>query len=255
MPLRFSVNLNLFFKEQPLPRRIARAAALGFHEVEFWGWWDEDLAAIAEEAKQHGVRIAGFCTKFVSLVDRNRHPEYLEGLRQSLETARRLDCPMLISQVGQELPGLPREAQHQALIDGLRLAAPLLEKAGVTLTIEPLNLLIDHKGYYLSRSDEAFEIVRQVGSPRVKVLFDVYHQQITEGNLINNIRSGAEWIGHYHIAGHPGRGEIGSGEIDYRNVLRAIAETGYRGSIGIELTAKGTDEAALKEVLELSRGL
>jgi len=157
--------------------------------------------------------------------------------------------------VGQELPGLPREAQHQALIDGLRLAAPLLEKAGVTLTIEPLNLLIDHKGYYLSRSDEAFEIVRQVGSPRVKVLFDVYHQQITEGNLINNIRSGAEWIGHYHIAGHPGRGEIGSGEIDYRNVLRAIAETGYRGSIGIELTAKGTDEAALKEVLELSRGL
>lgn len=252
MSLKFSPNLNIFFKDVPFPERIAKAAALGFQQVEFWGWWDEDVDAIAQAAQQNNVAIAAFCTKFVSLVDASQRAEYLAGLKETLQVAAKLDCHTLISQVGNELPGVSRAEQHASLVEGLKAAAPLLAEAGVTLVIEPLNLLVDHAGYYLSRSDEAFDVVREVDSPYVKVLFDIYHQQITEGNLISNIRKGAALIGHYHIADNPGRGEIGTGEIHYPNVLKAIAETGYMGCVGVELfPAHGSDEAALQGVLGL----
>ena len=253
MSLNFSPNLNIFFKEVPFADRIAKAAALGFKQVEFWGWWDEDLDAVEKAAKTSNVAIAAFCTKFISLVDASKRDEYIAALKETIQVAAKLNCRTLISQVGNELPGVPRSEQHASLVAGLAAAAPLLAEAGVTLTIEPLNLLVDHAGYYLARSNEAFEAVRKVNSPYVKVLFDIYHQQITEGNLISNIREGAQWIGHYHIADNPGRCEIGTGEINYPNVLKAIEETGYKGYIGVELFPKhGSDDAALQGVLKLA---
>jgi len=253
MSLKFSPNLNIFFNECSFSDRIAKMAELGFKQVEFWGWWDEDIDAVAAAAKKNGVSIAAFCTKFVSLVDASKRAEYIEGLRETLAVAKKLGCRTLISQVGNELPGVPRSEQHASLVAGLSAAAPILAEAGVTLTIEPLNVLVDHAGYYLARSDEAFEIVREVDSPYVKVLFDIYHQQITEGNLIANIRKGAQWIGHYHVADNPGRGDIGTGEINYPNVLKAIKETGYEGCIGIELFPKTGDLAALQGVYKLAQ--
>ncbi len=108
------------------------------------------------------------------------------------------------------------------LVDGLRQAAPLLEAANLTLVIEPLNDRIDHPGYYLVRSDEAFEIIDQVGSPSVKVVFDIYHQQISEGQLIANITSNIDKIGHFHAAGNPGRHELTRGELHYPSIFAAI---------------------------------
>lgn len=112
--------------------------------------------------------------------------------------------------------------------------APFLEEAGVTLVVEPLNILVDHPGYYLYSSEEAFQIIDEVGSPNVKVLFDIYHQQIMEGNLISRIQRNINKIGHFHAADNPGRHELYMGEIQYLNVFRAIEETGYRGYIGFE---------------------
>jgi len=253
MSLKFSPNLNIFFQDVPFPDRIAKVAALGYKQAEFWGWWDQDVDAIAAAAKKSNVAIAAFCTKFISLVDASKRAEYLEALQETIDVAAKLNCRTLISQVGNELPGVPRCEQHASLVAGLAASAPLLAKAGVTLTIEPLNLLVDHAGYYLARSDEAFEVIREVNSPNVKVLFDIYHQQITEGHLIRNIRDNAQLIGHYHIADNPGRGEIGTGEINYPNVLKAVEETGYQGYVGVELFPKhGTDEAALQGVLKLA---
>jgi hydroxypyruvate isomerase len=250
--IKFSPNLNIFFRQFPMAERIEKVAGLGFRQVEFWGWWDEDIDALQAAAEASDVAITAFCTKFVSLVDKTRRESYLTGLEETLTVAKRLNCPTIISQVGDELKGVTREEQRASLIEGLAVAAPMLEQAGTTLTIEPLNILVNHPGYYLTRSDEAVDIVRQVDSPKIKVLFDVYHQQITEGNLINNIRSGSEWIGHYHIADNPGRCEIGRGEINYRNVLKAIEETGYQGTVGVELFPKyGSDASALEGLSQL----
>ena len=151
----------------------------------------------------------------------------------------------MITQVGDDL-GNSRYAQKRNLIAGLKASVPLLENADMLLVFEPLNTLVDHPGYYLTSSEEAFEIVEAVGSPRVKVLFDIYHQQIMEGNLIQRIRENIDKIGHFHAAGNPGRNEPYYGEINYPELFRAIDETGYQGYVGFEYVPV---DAPLKGIL------
>jgi hydroxypyruvate isomerase len=116
----------------------------------------------------------------------------------------------------------------------LKASVPLIERLGITLVLEPLNVKVDNVGYFLVSSSEAFDIVREVNSPYVKVLYDIYHQQITEGNLIQTITENISNIGHFHAAGSPGRHELETGEINYVNVLNAIMGTGYEQFIGLE---------------------
>ena len=218
-----------------MPEAIARVRAAGFDACECWSWWDLDLPAVEQALKAHQVRLTAMCTRMIPLNVLEKRQDFLTGLRETLDTAKRLGCRTLIAQVGQDQPDFSREEQTQAIIDGLKACAPLLQQAGVTLAIEPLNTIFDHPGYFLTRSQEAFAIVRAVGSPYVKVLFDVYHQQITEGNLIPNLTQNADWIAHVHIAGHPGRHEpYGQNEIHYPAVLAALKEAGYTGAVGLE---------------------
>ena len=231
----YSVCVSALFGGTPMPDAIALAAQTGAQAYEFWGWWGLDLDEVAQAQALHGLKLSAMCTKMVPLTVPARRGEYLAGLVESLAAAKKLGCRTLISQVGAEQADMSRDAQHTSIVEGLRACVPLLEAADVTLVIEPLNTLINHRGYYLARSDEAFDIVKEVGSPHVKVLFDVYHQQVTEGNLINNLTQNVEWIGHIHIAGHPGRHEIlGRNEIHYPSVLEALREAGYRGAVGLE---------------------
>lgn len=220
----------------------------GIDAFEFWGWWDKDLNQLMAARERFGLNIAACCTKFISLVDPDRRDDYLRGLAESIEAAKRLNSPTLISQVGDFRGGVDRSEQHNCLVEGLRAAAPLLEKAGITLVIEPLNELVDHAGYYLVRSDEAFAIIDEVGSSRVKVLFDIYHQQISEGHLIHNITSNIEKIGHFHAAGNPGRHELTVGELDYPSIFAEIQALNYAGYVGLEYWPSQAPEAGLNEV-------
>ena len=233
--MHYSVCVNAVFAGLPMPEAIARVRAAGFDACECWSWWDLDLPAVEQALKAHQVRLTAMCTRMIPLNVLEKRQDFLTGLRETLDTAKRLGCRTLIAQVGQDQPDFSREEQTQAIIDGLKACAPLLQQAGVTLAIEPLNTIFDHPGYFLTRSQEAFAIVRAVGSPYVKVLFDVYHQQITEGNLIPNLTQNADWIAHVHIAGHPGRHEpYGQNEIHYPAVLAALKEAGYTGAVGLE---------------------
>ena len=150
--------------------------------------------------------------------------------------------------MGDFRPDVDRQKQHDCLVEGLREAAPILENAGITLVIEPLNELIDHAGYYLIRSDEAFQIIDKVGSPNVKVVFDIYHQQISEGNVIRNLTRNIDSIAHFHAAGNPGRHELTVGELNYRAIFDAIAETSYNGFVGLEYWPVNEPEVGLTEV-------
>lgn len=251
--MKLSICTDAVYRGVPTSEAIRLARQAGFEAIEFWSWWDKDLNAIREAAKAHDVKITTFCTRFVSLVDPEKRGEYLERLKQSIEAARSLDCSRLITQTGNDREGVSRELQRQHMIDGLKECVPLLEEAGVTLLVEPLNTAVDHPGYYLSSSEEAFRIVREVGSPNVKILYDIYHQQITEGDLVRTIRANLEGIGHFHAAGHPGRGELHNGEINYPYVFAAIKEAGYQGYIGLEYFGKEPTEAALARALEMAR--
>lgn len=246
----YSVCASAVFSGMNLIDALEKIRESGAKVYEIWGWWDQDVDALAKAQRENGLRLAAMCTKGFVLNDPARRQEYLDGLRQSVEAAKKLGCSTLISQVGQAIEGVSREEQHASIVEGLRACAPVLEEAGMTLVIEPLNVLVNHIGYYLAESKEAFEIVREVGSANVKVLYDVYHQQITEGNLIATITENIADIGHIHIAGVPGRHEVlGANEINYAAVLGALKDAGYAGAIGLEYFPLKDAVEGIREVM------
>ena len=249
MPFKPSVCIDAVFAGQPVSEALEQVRLAGIDTFEFWSWWDKDLPALNRAKDEHGLEVAACCTRFISLVRPDQRSDYVAGLRQSISTATELGCQILISQVGDEVAGVPRAAQHASLVDGLKQSAPILEDAGITLVIEPLNILVDHAGYYLVHSHEAFEIVDEVGSPNVKVVFDIYHQQISEGHLIANTAKGIDKIGHFHAAGNPGRHELTHGEINYPPIVSAIRSTGFDGYLGLEYWPTGDPVTGLREVV------
>ncbi|MEN6644845.1 MAG: TIM barrel protein [Armatimonadia bacterium] len=247
--LKFSVCIEMLFTDLDILERPAAVAAAGVPGIEFWGWKQKDLNAIKAKADAAGVKIAGFCVQTdAALVNPETTAEWVEDAKASIDEAKRLGVPSLIVTTGQEIEGMPRATQHAAVVAGLKGIAPYAEAAGITLVLEPLNVLVNHKGYYLATSDEGFEILDEVGSPRVKLLYDIYHQQITEGNLIDRITAGIDKIGHFHVADVPGRHEPGTGEINYRNVFAKIAELGSEGYVGLEFTTTTTAAEAMEKV-------
>jgi len=217
---------------------MEKLAEAGFRDLEFWSWGTKDISILHALKEKYSINFIAICTKFANLVDSTKRAEYKQGLIESIATAKEIGCKTLIGTVGDELPGVERSVQHDAIVETLKEMAPLLEESGITLVVEPLNTRVDHIGYYLWSSDEAFEIIKKVNSPNVKVLFDIYHQQIMEGDLIRRIEANIDHIGHFHAAGNPGRGELSSGEINYTEVLKAIKNAGYKRHVGMEYFVK-----------------
>jgi len=224
------------------------AKKLGYPAVEFWEGANAPVDEIKAALTETGIDLACMGGALNLLVDPATRPKFLEELGAAIANAKILGAKGLIATTGQEINDIPREAQHQSIVDGLKEAAKLLDGTGLTLNLEPLNVLVNHKGYYLATSAEAFEIIRKVASPNIKVLFDIYHQQITEGNLIANITANIDLIGHFHLAGNPGRGEPYFGEINYKEVFKAIDAAGYTGYAGLEYwpTVDGMEESLIK---------
>lgn len=249
--MKFSVCIDALFKGMDFTEGMKAVHSVGIRAFEFWGWWNKDINQIKKAKEELGMDVSTFCTRMISLVDPSKRCEYLEGLKESIDVAKVLGSKSLITQVGAELKGVTREEQCKSLVEGLKECAPILEKAGVTLLVEPLNTLVDHKGYYLYSSEEAFEIIEKVGSTNIKVLFDIYHQQIMEGHLISRICSNIDKIGHFHAAGNPGRHELMNGEINYFEIFKAIDKTGYKGYTGLEYFPSGNVIEGLRETISL----
>lgn len=247
--MKLSVCIDSIYPGVPAEKAAEDVLRLGFDTIEFWGWWNKDIEALERLHKENGLTISAFCTDFISLVDEKQRENYIDALKKTIATAKRLGTKVIISQVGSELP-IPRQAQRKTLTEGLKQCAPLMEESGITLTIEPLNTRVDHAGYYLASSDECAEILREVDSPNVKMLFDVYHQQITEGDICRRISEYAGLIGHFHTAGNPGRHELYNSELDYGRVFRAIEESGYTGYVGLEYKPADEVEKGLKHARE-----
>lgn len=252
--LRLSPCIEMFWGDVDFTARIPRVAALGFEVYEFWGWWNKDLDAVEKATKDNGLRVGACCvqTAFTGDVAPMLLPAgkeaFVQAVKDCLKVAPRLNCDRFIVTTGNELKDVSRAEQHKACVDALKAAAPVVEDAGITLVLEPLNLLVDHAGYYLSTSEEAFQILDEVGSPKVKLLFDIYHQQITEGNITRNITNNIDKIGHFHVADNPGRHEPGTGEINYRYIFGRINATNYSGVMGLEFSA--TDPAKTEDILK-----
>lgn len=250
----------MVFEDDPFERRIDRVAAMGFDAVEFWTWPDKDLDAVETRLADHELALAS-----IAAIREQARPEHLQtamtdpatradavaDVEASIEVADRLGCESLVVHLGPTRDA-PYDQQYDSVVAGLRAVAPTAEAAGVTLLLEPLNRAVDHAGYFLTQSDRAYEIVDDVGSPALGVLFDIYHQQITEGNIIANLRRNLDYIHHIHAADVPGRHEPGTGELNYTNILAALDEAGYEGYVGYEFTPRTGSRQALKEIAALT---
>lgn len=201
--------------------------------IEFWSWWDRDISVFENAVNKYQMKVWALCTPFIPLTDRTKREDFVRGLKKTIEVCKKLDCPTIIAQVGDALM-LPRQEQHDSIVEGLKRCVPFLKESGVVLTIEPLNTKVDHRGYYLENSAEGFEIVEEVGSPFVKLLYDIYHMQIMEGDILSHMKENLSLIGHIHIAGVPGRHEVTENELNYEYILGELERSGYQRAVGLE---------------------
>ncbi len=251
--LKFSVCIEMVFNKYPIQERIRQVARSGARGFEFWNWQNKDLELIGKCARANKLKVAGFVgNPGVPIVQSSQKKAFQEIVAESLEVAKKLRARTLIITTGQEVAKISRTRQHTAIVSCLKSVAKMCEDARVTLALEPLNTKIDHKGYYLDRSAEAFKIIGEVGSPAVKVLYDIYHMQIMEGDIIRTMTGNSSKIGHIHVGDTPGRNEPGTGEINYPNVFSAIKKMKFVGFTGMEFVPTGNHLHAVEQVLAMS---
>jgi len=204
--------------------------------------------------REHGLAIAainGHRSIEDGLNRRENHDRIEREIAANLELAARWGIPNLIVFSGNR-GGLDDASGAEATAEGLRRVAGAAEDAGVTLALELLNSKVDHPGYQADRTAWGVRVCELVGSPRVKLLYDIYHMQVMEGDIIRTIQGNVAHIGHYHTAGNPGRNEIGDAqELHYPAIMRAILATRYAGYVGQEFIPAGDSVAALEEAFDL----
>ena len=264
---QLSVRVEPLFPGMPLPRAMEKVAEAGYPGFEFGDWRVQDPAGITRLKKQLGLECVcivgniGVNPKGMGLCDPAERDGFLAEVRASTAAARRFETTRLVVLTGNKVPALSREQQHASIVEGLKRAQDVVAPHGITLImevintlapVEPLNPKTNHLDYYLNRTPEAFSIVREVGSPFVKILFDLYHVQIMEGNLTETLRANIGAIGHFHVGDVPGRHEPGTGEIHHGNVFRAIYETGYRDFVAMEYVPSKDAMTTLAEVRVLA---
>lgn len=251
--VRFAANLSMLFTEVPFLERFDRARAVGFARVEFQFPYAFETEAIAEAVRRNELGVELFNLPAGDFAagergianDPRRTAEFEEGVRAALEIAARLGVRKLNCLAGKRLSDVSEEEQRAALKRNLAHAADAAQDAGVLLLVEPLNPF-DAPGFVLSTPSQGFALVEEVGHPNLKVQYDLYHAQRTEGNLVHTIAQRIDQIGHLQIADSPGRGEPGSGEIAWPFVFERIDAAGYDGWIGAEYTpSEGNTERSL----------
>ena len=258
MVFQRSACIEPMYSELPFLERFRAARADGFDFVEFWSWTDKDLSAARRAAADAGVIIAGFNGDAeLSLIDPVQRDAYLDFLKRSVEAAVQLGARSLTihsnglgegGRVIDSYPELSDTVKLCTMFGTLRRCAEIAEDAGVRMDLEPLNITTDHVGNFLATTRMAAEMTRLIGSPMLKVLYDVYHMQLNEGSLCDNIRTYGDQFGHIHVADAPGRHEPGTGEIRYPRILQCLEEIGYQGLVGFELIPAVSTAQAVKAI-------
>ena len=239
--LRYACELNWLEKELTLAQRLDLFHQHGFRAVEYNGLLRHAPAEVAEIRKQLDARAMDFGIfvanpggwKTAGVVDPAQHAAFLEEIKKSLEYHKLIRNKSATTLTGPALPGVSRSTQRRSCVAGLQKAAELLAGSELALVVEPLNH-IDHPGFFMTRADELAEVIDRVGSPNVRMLYDFYHLQVTQGNLIRDFLQYYDLIGYVQTGDVPGRKEPGTGETNYRNVFKAVHDKGYRGIVGME---------------------
>lgn len=252
MVMKYSLCIEPVFTEYDFCERVIKAKECGADAIEFWDPEPRDLPALARICERENMPVAAMSVAKSWNVRLNAdRSAVLRQLERTVELGRAIGCRTFIGLAGDTTSRPDR--QDTVLVENLKAAAEMLEKAGVCLVVEPLNTLVDHKGYYLDSAREAFNIIKAVNSPAVKVLYDCYHMQIMEGNVLDTVMANLNWIGHFHSAAVPGRNEPYRGELYYPLLVKKLAAASYSGYFGMEFWPAGDAAQAVRQSLDYLR--
>jgi hydroxypyruvate isomerase len=261
--MKYGLCLEMVYTKLPLEERMRKAADVGFKYGEMWFvdmTWKGKPESLAAIARQAGIMLTNTVIGAPDgsigggLTNPANREQWLERTKMTLAFNKAAGIPATIVCTGNEVAGLSREQMLASILDGLKTTVDLADKSGINLLLEPLNLPYDHAGYFLAGSDLGADICRRVNSPRLKMLYDCYHMQIMEGDMINHIKKNLGMIGHFHSAGVPGRHELFNGETNYPFVISEIEKMGYQGVFGLEYSPSMEDTASLKKTLAYLTG-
>jgi len=249
---KFAMNVEMWCTQLPWMDRVRRAAELGFPAIEMWPFQGRDIDAIAALTQELGIEVAQFSAWgfHPGMNDPANHDLLEKTIKEAVVVGKKLKTGLACVVAGDDIPGMTQEQMHENVIKGLKRVAPIAEDGELTLILEPMNVRVDHKGHCLYGSPPAIRICNEVGSPNVKILWDLYHMHITEGDLCGHMREGmkAKQIGYFQLADHPGRNEPGTGEIHYNRVLKEAHDLGYRGFVGLECVPLKDEVTAARRV-------
>jgi hydroxypyruvate isomerase len=260
-PFALSVMLWTVFNDLPFEDRLAKIAESGYTNVELVGeynaknWTPADYDRANAARKRLGIHFDATAGLHNGVANPDTRDAFLAELGQALTPMETLACPAMIVLSGNVVPTLSREAQHQASIETLKQAAKLVE--GRQIAGQPVRLLLEcihleeNPHYFLTSANEGIEIVRAVNHPQVQFLYDIYHEQMSFGNLIDKLDKHIDVIGLIHIADVPGRHEPGTGEINYGNIYRKLAQLNYRHNVAMEFRPVGDQVATLRAARQL----
>jgi hydroxypyruvate isomerase len=256
--VQFSVMIWTLKKLGSFEENLDRVAQAGYHHVELVGefkhWSDDDYRRI--QSRMETLKISVDATSGVKsgFADPSGGAAFLSDLKALIPAAKRLECKQIILLSGKKIEGAPAGSQHAASIEALKRASDVLSSAGLVAVIEPIDRL-ENPTIYLDGVTEAFEIVNAVSSPNVRVLYDVYHEQREFGNLIEKFEKNIGQVGLIHIADVPGRHEPGTGEINYLNIYRKLAQLNYKGTMAMEFYPTGDIVETLRRARDQARSI
>lgn len=260
-PFQLSVMLWTIYRDLPFEVRLEKVAEAGYKNVELVGeyakWTDADFDRANTARKTLGISFD--CTAGLkhSLTNPAERDAFLSELRATLPMMERLDCPAIILLSGNTVPSMSFEAQSQSCVDGLKAAAKIVE--GRRINGQPVRLLLENidpeenPKYFLTSVAKGFEIIRAVGHPQVQFCYDLYHEQIAEGNLIEKLEKNIEQVGLIHVADVPGRHKPGTGEINYPNILHKLVELSYQHVVAMEFLPLSDPVAELRAAAQMAR--
>lgn len=241
-------------------QRLEIAAKAGLQSVELVAehvqWSDAEIERMKKLARSLGlgmdtiIATPNWGNRPVSMVNPEHRENFLNDVRQAITFARKLEIPQIILMSGNEIPGRSREEQWASLVEGAKRAGDLAAEAKVTLIVEPLNNKVNHKGFFLTTCVDGLRLIREVDNPHVRLLFDIYHEQVQIGNVIRTITQAAPYVSVFHIADNPGRNDPGTGELNYINIYKAIAKTGYSGYVTMEYLPLGDPVESLTRAVK-----
>jgi len=253
--IKQSICYPLFVSEAiNLDTLCQTAAEIGYAAIELWAR-EDDFEEVVATAKRHNLVVAsmsGHAALRDGLNKQANHDRIEAELIASIDLAAQHGIPGLICFSGDRQPGQSEAEAIETVAAGFRRVAGYAEQKGINLNLELLNSKVTHPGYQCDHTAWGVAVCERVNSPRVKLLYDIYHMQIMEGDIIRTIQENIYWIGHFHTAGNPGRRDLDdTQEINYRGICQAIAETGYDLYVGHEFTPKGDKLEALYQTFPI----